>query len=103
MKDEKKAPKLRFKGFTDDWEQCKLGDVCEEVSGNNGNVKGLPILTISAANGWMNQKDRFSQVIAGNELKKYTLLEKGHLAYNHGNSKLAKYGTVFVQNLYDQA
>lgn len=27
MKDEKKAPKLRFKGFTDDWEQCKLGDV----------------------------------------------------------------------------
>ncbi|MCD5434496.1 restriction endonuclease subunit S [Lactobacillus delbrueckii subsp. lactis] len=103
MKDEKKAPKLRFKGFTDDWEQRKLGDVCEEVSGNNGNVKGLPILTISAANGWMNQKDRFSQVIAGNELKKYTLLEKGHLAYNHGNSKLAKYGTVFVQNLYDQA
>ncbi|MBT8887492.1 restriction endonuclease subunit S [Lactobacillus delbrueckii subsp. bulgaricus] len=85
------------------WEQCKLGDVCEEVSGNNGNVKGLPILTISAANGWMNQKDRFSQVIAGNELKKYTLLEKGHLAYNHGNSKLAKYGTAFVQNLYDQA
>lgn len=77
--------------------------MCEEVSGNNGNVKGLPILTISAANGWMNQKDRFSQVIAGNELKKYTLLEKGHLAYNHGNSKLAKYGTVFVQNLYDQA
>ncbi|MBT9034724.1 hypothetical protein BTJ10_05120 [Lactobacillus delbrueckii subsp. bulgaricus] len=85
------------------WEQCKLGDVCEEVSGNNGNVKGLPILTISAANGWMNQKDRFSQVIAGNELKKYTLLKKGHLAYNHGNSKQAKYGTVFVQNLYDQA
>ena len=96
-------PAIRFKGFTDDWEQCKLGDVCEEVSGNNGNVKGLPILTISAANGWMNQKDRFSQVIAGNELKKYTLLKKGHLAYNHGNSKQAKYGTVFVQNLYDQA
>lgn len=27
MKGEKKAPKLRFKGFTDDWEQCKLGDL----------------------------------------------------------------------------
>jgi hypothetical protein len=25
-KDEKKAPKLRFKGFTDDWEQHKLSD-----------------------------------------------------------------------------
>lgn len=29
MKDEKKAPKLRFKGFTDDWEQRKLGDVAD--------------------------------------------------------------------------
>ncbi|MCD5506999.1 hypothetical protein LOC08_07130 [Lactobacillus delbrueckii subsp. lactis] len=33
MKDEKKAPKLRFKGFTDDWEQCKLGDVCDVYDG----------------------------------------------------------------------
>lgn len=23
-----KKPKIRFKGFTNDWEQCKLGDVC---------------------------------------------------------------------------
>ena len=51
----------------------------------------------------MNQKDRFSQIIAGNELKKYTLLKKGELSYNHGNSKLAKYGTVFVQDSHDQA
>ncbi|MFV4895971.1 restriction endonuclease subunit S [Lactobacillus delbrueckii] len=29
MKDEKKVPKLRFKGFADDWEQCKLGDVAD--------------------------------------------------------------------------
>lgn len=33
MKDEKKAPKLRFKGFTDDWEQCKLGDVASFTNG----------------------------------------------------------------------
>ncbi|RZM13973.1 type-i specificity determinant subunit [Lactobacillus delbrueckii] len=33
MKDEKKAPKLRFKGFTDDWEQCKLGDVANFSKG----------------------------------------------------------------------
>ncbi|MBT8957153.1 restriction endonuclease subunit S [Lactobacillus delbrueckii subsp. bulgaricus] len=32
MKDEKKAPKLRFKGFIDDWEQRKLGDVCEPIT-----------------------------------------------------------------------
>ncbi|TXJ88638.1 restriction endonuclease subunit S [Lactobacillus delbrueckii] len=39
MKDEKKAPKLRFKGFTDDWEQCKLGDVAKINSGKD--YKGL--------------------------------------------------------------
>lgn len=26
-----KKPKRRFKGFTDDWEQCKLGEVCSEI------------------------------------------------------------------------
>lgn len=88
-KDAKRVPELRFKGFTDDWEQRKLGEITEEVKGNSGSINNIPILTISAANGWMNQKDRFSQIIAGNELKKYTLLKKGELSYNHGNSKVS--------------
>ncbi|MCD5570891.1 restriction endonuclease subunit S [Lactobacillus delbrueckii] len=29
MKDEKKAPKLRFKGFTDDWEQRKVSELAD--------------------------------------------------------------------------
>lgn len=101
--DETGYPALRFKGFTAKWEQRKLGEIAEEVKGNSGSINNIPILTISAANGWMNQKDRFSQIIAGNELKKYTLLKKGELSYNHGNSKLAKYGTVFVQDSHDKA
>ena len=24
-------PKIRFKGFDDDWEQCKLGEICYKV------------------------------------------------------------------------
>ena len=32
---EKKAPKLRFKGYTDDWVQCKLGDVVEYNNGSS--------------------------------------------------------------------
>ena len=31
MKD--KTPSIRFKGFTDDWEQRKLGDISESYSG----------------------------------------------------------------------
>ena len=97
-----KNPEIRFEGFTDDWEQRKLGDVCSRVQGNDGRME-LPTLTISAGNGWMRQEDRFSGNIAGKEQKNYTLLRKGELSYNHGNSKLAKYGTVFSLQTYEEA
>ena len=95
-------PKIRFKGYTEDWEQRKLGDVCSRVQGNDGRMD-LPTLTISAGNGWMRQEDRFSGNIAGKEQKNYTLLHRGELSYNHGNSKLAKYGTVFSLQTYEEA
>ena len=97
-----KNPEIRFDGFTDDWEQRKLGDVCSRVQGNDGRME-LPTLTISAGNGWMRQEERFSGNIAGKEQKNYTLLHKGELSYNHGNSKLAKYGTVFSLQTYEEA
>ena len=95
-------PKIRFKGYQEDWEQRKLGEICSRVQGNDGRME-LPTLTISAANGWMKQEDRFSGNIAGKEQKNYTLLHKGELSYNHGNSKLAKYGTVFSLQTYEEA
>ena len=101
-KESKVVPNVRFKGFTDDWKQRKLGEVCLRVQGNDGRMD-LPTLTISASNGWMNQEDRFSGNIAGKEQKNYTLLHKGELSYNHGNSKLAKYGTVFSLQSYKEA
>ena len=85
-----------------DWEQRKLWETCSRVQGNDGRME-LPTLTISAANGWMKQEDRFSGNIAGKEHKNYTLLHKGELSYNHGNSKLAKYGTVFSLQTYEEA
>ena len=95
-------PKIRFKGYNEDWEQRKLWETCSRVQGNDGRME-LPTLTISAANGWMKQEDRFSGNIAGKEQKNYTLLHKGELSYNHGNSKLAKYGTVFSLQTYEEA
>ena len=88
------VPKLRFRGFTEEWEKKKLGEITKRVKGNDGRMN-LPTLTISAKNGWMRQEDRFSSNIAGAEQKNYTLLSKGELSYNHGNSKLAKYGVVY--------
>lgn len=100
--DDKRVPALRFKGFTDEWEQRKLKDITQRVEGNNGNMN-LPVLTISAKQGWMTQSNRFSSVIAGAEKKKYTLLKKGNLSYNHGNPKIAPFGTVFMLKTYSEA
>lgn len=97
-----KEPEIRFDGYKGDWEQRKLGDVTERVRGNDGRMD-LPTLTISAGNGWLDQRERFSGNIAGKEQKNYTLLHKGELSYNHGNSKLAKYGAVFELRTYEEA
>ena len=88
------VPEIRLEGFKGEWEKSKLKDVAHRVQGNDGRMD-LTTLTISASGGWMNQIDRFSANIAGKEQKNYTLLKKGELSYNHGNSKLAKYGVVF--------
>lgn len=91
-----------LKASLTNWEQRKLKDITQRVEGNNGNMN-LPVLTISAKQGWMTQSNRFSSVIAGAEKKKYTLLKKGNLSYNHGNSKIAPFGTVFMLKTYSEA
>ncbi|MDM7652148.1 restriction endonuclease subunit S [Lactococcus lactis] len=101
-KNSEKVPELRFEGFADDWEERKLKDVTERVRSNDGRMD-LPTLTMSASSGWLDQKDRFSGDISGKEKKNYTLLKKGELSYNHGNSKLAKYGVVFSLTNYEEA
>lgn len=97
-----KKPSYRFAGYTESWEQRKLGEISSRVKGNDGRMD-LPTLTISAGQGWLDQRERFSGNIAGKEQKNYTLLRKGELSYNHGNSKLAKYGVVFQLNNYTEA
>ena len=96
------VPEIRLDGFDGEWEKSKLKDVAHRVQGNDGRMD-LPTLTISASGGWMDQIDRFSANIAGKEQKNYTLLKKGELSYNHGNSKLAKYGVVFELQAYEEA
>ncbi|MCI7057269.1 MAG: restriction endonuclease subunit S [Selenomonadaceae bacterium] len=46
---EKKTPAIRFQGFTDDWEDHKLGDVFQEYSEKNH--EELPVLTIVQGKG----------------------------------------------------
>lgn len=88
------VPEIRFAGFTDAWEQRKLGEIVREVTRNDP-TSSAPIMMITANNGFIEQSERYAFNNAGESLKKYILLEKGELAYNHGASKLRPYGSCF--------
>ena len=45
------VPEIRFKGFTDAWEQRKLGEVVERITRKNENLESTLPLTISAQYG----------------------------------------------------
>ena len=52
-------------------------------------------MMLSAGNGFIMQSDKYSRDNAGQSLKKYTLLKKGELAYNHGASKAKQFGCCY--------
>ena len=96
------VPEIRFAGFTDAWEQRKLGEVVKEVTRNDP-TSDAPIMMITANNGFIEQSERYAFNNAGESLKKYILLEKGELAYNHGASKLRPYGSCFALTTVENA
>ena len=96
------VPEIRFKGFTDAWEQRKLGEVVKEVTRNDPTSE-VPIMMITANNGFIEQSERYAFDNAGESLKKYILLQKGELAYNHGASKLRPFGSCFALTTAESA
>ena len=96
------VPEIRFKGFTEAWEQRKLCDVVKEISRNDPESEA-PIMMITANNGFIEQSERYAFNNAGESLKKYILLKKGELAYNHGASKLRPYGSCFALTTAENA
>ena len=78
-----------------DWQQKRLGDIAQKVDRISEDTS-LPVMTISAGNGFLMQKERFSQVIAGSSLEKYTHVLPGEFAYNRGASKKYPFGCVYL-------
>ena len=52
-------------------------------------------MMLTAGNGFIMQSEKYSRDNAGQSLKKYILLKKGELAYNHGASKAKQYGCCY--------
>lgn len=100
MNTNKKAPKLRFKGFTDDWEQHKLSEITARVTRKNGSQSDLP-LTISAQDGLVDQRKYFNRQVASRDMSNYYLIKKGEFAYNKSYSEGYPFGAVKRLDYYD--
>ena len=89
----KKTPKLRFKGFTDGWEQRKFSDLYEKISEKNDLSYSLDKI-ISVANMYYKSDAKVS-----NEeyLKTYNIFRYGEIAFEGNKSKDFTYGR-FVEN-----
>lgn len=86
----------------DDWEVKQLSKIAREIKRKNDGEKH-PVLTISSLTGFLEQGKRFSKVIAGENLAKYTMLEENEFAYNRGNSKTYPQGCIFRLENYSKA
>lgn len=101
-KPEKLVPEVRFKGFTDDWEQRKLGEIAERILRKNSDLQSLLPLTISAQDGLVDQTIYFNKQVASKQLKNYLLLYNGDFAYNKSYSVGYPYGAIKRLDKYKQ-
>lgn len=84
------------------WEVKQLIEFVEPIKRKSFKTNDN-VLTISAGKGFLKQKERFNQVIAGSSLEKYTLLKKDEFSYNRGNSKSYTYGCIYKLTEYESA
>lgn len=96
------VPTLRF-DFDGIWNKIHLYEITNKVSRKAPVNSTAPIRMISYGNGFILQSDKYSRDNAGESLKKYTLLKKGEMAYNHGASKNKKYGVCYSLKESDEA
>ena len=92
-KNGEKFPEIRFKGFTEAWEQRKLGEVLKE---RTERAKGdEELLSVTIANGVIRQIDSEKRNTASEDRSNYKIVKKGDVPYNSmrmwqgavGNSK----------------
>ena len=92
---ERRVPRIRFKGFEEDWEQRKLGEIAEKVSEKNFGMQYSLTLTNSAEFGVIAQRDFFDHDIAKtSSLKGYYVVHQEDFVYNPRISVSAPVGPV---------
>lgn len=89
-----KVPEIRFEGFSDAWEQRKLGALVDRVTRKNQDLVSELPLTISAQYGLIDQNEFFDKRVASKDVSGYYLIENGEFAYNKSTSTDAPWGAI---------
>ena len=78
-KDGESVPEIRFAGFTDPWEQRKLGELFEE---SDERASDREILSVSVANGIYPASESDRKTNPGASLANYKIVHFGDVVYN---------------------
>lgn len=88
-------PEIRFKGFTDAWEQRKLGEIANKVLDKNIGLQYVETLTNSAEYGIISQREFFDHNISKIEsLEGYYIVQNNDFVYNPRISTTAPVGPI---------
>ena len=96
------VPEIRFKGFTDEWVEKKLGKVTERITRKNSNLESNIPLTISAQYGLIDQRKFFNKRIASKDVSGYYVIYNGEFAYNKSYSDGYPFGAVKRLDNYEK-
>ena len=96
MTEKRKSPALRFRGYTDDWEQRKLShflDVSSEKNTDNLYTKD-DVLSVSGDFGVINQIEFQGRSFAGASVSNYGVVHTGDVVYTKSPLKANPYGII---------
>ena len=104
---ERKAPEIRFKGFTDDWEQRKVSDLLEERNEQAPESEDYPLMAFIANEGVAPKGERYDRgaLVKDAENKNYKKTELGDFIYSSNNLEtgsigLNNYGKASISPVY---
>ena len=90
-----KVPKVRFKEFTGDWEQRKLGEIFKIRTEKNGSkYTRKNVLTVSDEYGCVNQIKFHGRSFAGEDISNYKVVHKGDIIYTKSPLRYKPYGII---------
>lgn len=86
-------PKIRFKGFTKDWEQRKLGDVFEQTSNLvNPKEDEIELWSLTVEDGLTKKSDRYNREFLVKKDDNFKEVRPGDIVYNPMNMTLGAVG-----------